>query len=398
MTRSAHHVITGYHYQFDKSILEILTATEGDEITLEGVEDVDVEGECIQCKYHETQRYKRSLIKKPLIKFLTHYVETNGSRRYMLYAHFREAEFPVRIDLEELNQILGSQRDTISLDDQELSEFLHNHFRFESGDDIEQQREQVMRALEEASGADPEDCEQYYYGNALHEVIRLSRQAQLEDRITTREAFVDVIDKKQAVFSRWIAQLRGQKDYQKHLRSQLRAMDALRSTKQRLVFIAGSFDVEASPVDLATFCRTIADRFFPLGRVLHDVVPFTVVIDRPLEDVRAVQRQLVAWDIPINTGYEAIEFQPSAFNDRPVINRKALRGGKAGDKVARASYRIRVISAATYADHESSIELHDTFIAVGDPQDVGLAVSEAAPVVRIADADGLIALAEILKP
>ncbi len=59
-SRSAHHTIAGYHYQFDKSILEILRAKPSAEITLEGVEDVDVEGQCIQCKYHATQRYTRA--------------------------------------------------------------------------------------------------------------------------------------------------------------------------------------------------------------------------------------------------------------------------------------------------------------------------------------------------
>ena len=80
-TRSAHHTIAGYHYQFDKSILEILRARPTARIALENIEDVDVEGECIQCKYHAAQRYQPSAIRKPLLAFLKHYRDHGGQDR-----------------------------------------------------------------------------------------------------------------------------------------------------------------------------------------------------------------------------------------------------------------------------------------------------------------------------
>jgi hypothetical protein len=59
--RSADSTIKGYFYQFDFTILQILNASDNDEITVEGIEDVDIsninETIAIQCKYYESTEY-----------------------------------------------------------------------------------------------------------------------------------------------------------------------------------------------------------------------------------------------------------------------------------------------------------------------------------------------------
>ncbi len=63
--REATATIKGYHYQFDKTILEILSAADDEQVVVEGLEDVDLESpsllRSIQCKYQRgaeaRQRY-----------------------------------------------------------------------------------------------------------------------------------------------------------------------------------------------------------------------------------------------------------------------------------------------------------------------------------------------------
>lgn len=396
-SRSAHHTIAGYHFQFDKSILEILRAKRTDEITLEGVEDVDVEGHCIQCKYHAAQRYVPSAIRKPLVAFLKHYRDAGAKKRYTLYAHFGDPRSFKSIDLAELKVILGKEIGTLALSDRRLQSFLRSHFTYEAADDIAEQHESVLSQLGKSLGSTRVDCEQYYYNNALHQVFRLSRQPNIRDRTTTRKAFLKTIDKKEAIFSRWLAQFRGQKDYRKHVRGELKAADALRSSKSRFVFLGEDILAGLSCLDIAAFCRTLADRHFELGKVLIDAVPLTVIVDRVPNDVTEVQGHLLEWGIHLNTGYEAVAFQPKLFNEAPIINRKTVSGGKASDKVSNASYRLRVISAATYMAHKDEIHMPDTLIVAGDVPASKLTPRAGAQVFRITDVDGLMSLARILE-
>ncbi|MCK4871928.1 MAG: hypothetical protein KAS72_04295 [Phycisphaerales bacterium] len=395
-TRSAHHTIAGYHYQFDKSILEILRARPTARIALENIEDVDVEGECIQCKYHAAQRYQPSAIRKPLLAFLKHYRDDGGQHRYTLYAHFRDPGNFKPIGFPELKAILGKERTALKLSDRKLRLFLKDHFRYEDADDIDTQQQAVLAELGSVMSAPRADCEQYYYGNALHEVFRLARQADVKSRTTTRRGFVAAIDKKRVIFRRWLAEMRGQKNYVKHVRESLKAADALRSNKRRFVYLTDDFASNLRTVDIATFCRKLADQYFELGKVLYDAEPVTVIIERPLEQIKDVQQRLLAAGIRLNTGYEGIAFQPALFNERPIINKKADHGGKATDKVSNASYRIAVIGADTYKAHATQIDSPDTFIIAGDSHATNLAAPKDAQVFRITDTDSLGSLARIL--
>ena len=394
--RSAHHTIAGYHYQFDKSILEILRSRPNSPVQLEAVEDVDVEGECIQVKYHATQKYTRSKIKKPLIAFLEHYRDSGGKQHYRLYAHFEDADAFKAVDLAELKAILGDARATLGLSYARLRAFLKDHFTFELADDLNAQQAAVLAELRRVLHASPSDCSQYYYNNALYEVFRLARQATVPERSTTHAAFIRAIDQKSQIFTRWLAELRGQRDYARAVRESLNATDALRTTKARFVFLAGSLVEHASITDIAAFCGTLADRFYELGKALHNAVPITVIVERPGDDVLDVQRKLLSRGVRLNTGYEAVGFQPALFNEPPIINRNTNRGGKAGDKVAKASYRIGVIGADTYATHRAKIDPPDSFIVCSRTSRTNLQPPDDCQTFMIADVTDLTALSAIL--
>ena len=182
----------------------------------------------------------------------------------------------------------------------------------------------------------------------------------------------------------------------KYVRAELKANDALRSNKKRYVFLEADIVANESSTDIAVFCRTIADQHFELGKVLCDAVPLTVIIDQSIDVVREVQRKLLKWGICLNSGYEAIAFQPALFNDPPVTNRKGRPGGRVVDRVSNASYRISVISAATYGAHQAHIDMPDTFLIAGGQRSVAATPETGSQVFRIYDVDSLGSLAQIL--
>jgi len=124
-SRSAHHAIAGYHYQFDKSLIEILNASDGAQVTLEGIEDIDLAAQLIQCKYHSGQKYTPSRVKSPLVQFITHYAgSSTRSRVYTLYAHFREGAIPTAFSPAEFKALVGDPLRHLGLTETELATFL----------------------------------------------------------------------------------------------------------------------------------------------------------------------------------------------------------------------------------------------------------------------------------
>lgn len=78
MDRAAIDTIRGYFYQFDMTILQILSQTDGNtEVLVEGIEDVDIitptETTAIQCKYYESTEYNHSVIKSAVVFLVEHY-------------------------------------------------------------------------------------------------------------------------------------------------------------------------------------------------------------------------------------------------------------------------------------------------------------------------------------
>src|ERR1035437_9579008 len=95
MSRAADYTIKGFLYQFNKTLIEILTSEDDSIITVEGiVEDVEIVTPAamtaIQCKYHEaSETFKPSGIFKPLLQMMGHFHANAGANiRYILFAHY----------------------------------------------------------------------------------------------------------------------------------------------------------------------------------------------------------------------------------------------------------------------------------------------------------------------
>jgi hypothetical protein len=75
--RSATATIKGYFYQFDQTIVRLLEASKQASVTVEGIEDIDLDGgdksAFVQCKYYEGTEYNHSVIKDAVIHMLRHF-------------------------------------------------------------------------------------------------------------------------------------------------------------------------------------------------------------------------------------------------------------------------------------------------------------------------------------
>lgn len=279
--RQANSTIKGYLYQFNKSILEILSADDEASITLEGViEDIDVQlpnaFSTIQCKYHEDLKFTMSSVAAPILEMICHFNECAAlgkKTQYILFAHYGENVEEIDTDAferhistttskelqlsffhkiytipdatilnlankpkknkQDKDRILDyykSHRTSLSLC-VDLSKFW-TCFRYVKAEEFEQLKEKVIQKLCEQT--DREIAESLYYPNAFSMVANISSKPDVCDRTIDSKTFLEELKSKESVLiTKWLLAgldkkkiLRAKKDY---LSSQFSLNTAIRA-------------------------------------------------------------------------------------------------------------------------------------------------------------------------
>ncbi len=236
--RSAIDTIKGYFYQFDYSIEKLLTLSgDDDEITVEGVEDIDIETStettAIQCKYYSKTEYNHSVIAKPIRLMLSHYKDvTTGAKpkiKYHLYGFYNSGQnklsFPLDIAfLKEkfltykLKGVQKRHHDELGLKDSDLCEFLKLLSIDIEAKEYSAQHNAIILLLKEIFSCDNFEAEYYFYNNALNEIRKIAINDNEGDRKIKKKDFIKSIDLKKLLFNKWFLELKGKKVYHKELK------------------------------------------------------------------------------------------------------------------------------------------------------------------------------------
>jgi hypothetical protein len=371
-SRAAGPAISGYAYQFDKTTLAILAAGDDETVVVEGVEDVDViglrTGQAIQCKYYAAQTYSLARIRDAIQPMLEAFA---GGRRwnYRLYAHFKDQEptpvsFP--LTLAELKDSLtkhkGDPKEVRYYEhhaDAVLEDFLA-HFQIVAGPELEGQRQEVRDGLADALGAGAADVTDLHYPNALTLVMNLAMRTDQADRRITRKAFVEELDKRPAMYTRWSRELLGRERYLKGIRLTIKRLGLTKSVARRTVLLG------AAELSSATTATSAADfvaalRFIGFGPdLLKSARPWTVILDADETAVRDTKRALIDRGVALHDGYEHLQFSAEAFDRDPLVNTTT------GGKVIAVSYDVRVLSRATFDSHSPQLRAPDVLLAFDD--------------------------------
>lgn len=79
-----YYAIKGFLYQFDKSIIELLSVGGSQEIFIEHTQDINYQNYVLQIKHKEASKYSNSKIREPIIKLLEIY-NNDTSKKFCLY-------------------------------------------------------------------------------------------------------------------------------------------------------------------------------------------------------------------------------------------------------------------------------------------------------------------------
>lgn len=234
--RQATHPIEGYLYQFNSTILELLKANMDDEITIEGIEDIDIFSvgllTAVQCKYHAEQSYTPSEIKEAIQLMVMHYKQELDkgmpvSLKYKYFGHFKSGhdKLDLPISLQFLKKdLLSGKKDgqkyekhkELKLSDQLLQDFINLLVIDINAPSYEDQEMQIFEAFQKESGLNCgslDEAQGFFYSNALSIIAELSRQHDINNRNITKSDFLTRINTKQYFFDKWFLAYKTQKQY-----------------------------------------------------------------------------------------------------------------------------------------------------------------------------------------
>ena len=349
--RSAGSAIEGFVYQFDYTILEILRATQGATVVVEGLEDVDlVNGDDLtatQVKYLAAQKYSSPRVLRQPILLMLKAFSAGLVADFILHVHFGEGVVPTGFTLDELKDCLTVNRTKPSrieklyepFPEATLEGFIDRLTIRPGAARLEQQSE-VFRHLAQVIGCSPQEAAELHYGNALAKVQALAMAKDPLLRTISRTEFVTAINKRESLYTSWHRQVVGDERYLLALARKLKASRSLAANKSKVLIIDVDRDADRSKL-LASLIELLAkDHFGP--RKLTTTKPWSVVLVGDDWAVRNLKVTLLQMGLSLNDGYEEILFQPDLFARPPVIN------SSNGTLITKTSFDVRVIRAENF--------------------------------------------------
>lgn len=346
MGRTAEYSIKGYLYQFLRYLSELLAATDGQTVTIEGaIEDIDISSasrvRAVQCKYHEqADTFSLSRIYKPILLMMEHFSHNPNVTpliSYHLFCHFPNSTGRHVLKVADLEKILATT--AVSLKPIvgrikkpiDLAKFLER-LTIEFGPTVDDLQEVVLLALQQA-GFSIDDTRAVIYPAALQRIVETSVKDTTSNRSLTREPFIAELRKiKHVTFTRWTRELLTRKQIFQRLRKDLKA--SLDQNGRRRFFIIDPTEIVDFDDAIVNFIKAFVEKFS--FKYLHTDPPLFAIAGNL--DIQPIIVRLYEKQIEATTGLVgSSEFRRDRLFRQPMITRK-----KSGP--ARLEFRLRLVS------------------------------------------------------
>ncbi|NCB75033.1 MAG: hypothetical protein EOM51_09875 [Clostridia bacterium] len=334
-SRAAIDTITGYYYQFDYYILQLLELdADTDTVCIEGIEDVDInhldETTAIQCKYYSKTEYNHSVIAKPIRLMLSNYKETLGSGKqlkYRIYGNYSsgQSKFPDVVDVAFAKEKLFTYThdDTkhehhieLGLTDEDIADFLTRLTIDINAISYEEQVKCVITKLKEVFSCCEYESEYYYYNSSLRLVKELATKQRVAERTITKREFISKIDNRNGLFDIWYLQFKGVKEYCQSVKAQYFSPKNV-SPCERLFLI--DCDERILDTEIKTLVLKIAKNWSKLSkREVSPFCPYIYLHNVSEQRVSNIKQALQNDDIYFLDGYD---FKGATFSTKSIARR-----------------------------------------------------------------------------
>ncbi len=350
VNRDATDTITGYFYQFDKTILEILSQSNlNDAVEVEGVEDIDVhdgnETTAIQCKYYAKTEYNHSVIKHPITLMVKHFSgidPAENTMRYHLYGHFKSGQDKlggINVDILKSKfltyqkskndgkggKIKTEQRvyDELGLDDSSLQIFLDRLSLDINAPSFEDQSLEIVNKLESILKVTAAEAELYHYNSALKVIRDLSVQQDKKARVITKRTFIEKIKAQDEVFDSWYIRRKGRENYIKSIRKQRLSSGLNMDPFNRFFLIDCASSSEIG--DIKELVYSIAKKWSKIStRQKPCFCPSIYLHGLGIDDLKNIKKEMYSEGQLFIDGYPfyGADINPSHFYTTPSIDNK----------------------------------------------------------------------------
>lgn len=241
--REATASIRGYIYQLDATLLEILRSGIDDEVVIEGIEDFDrYTTDNItysQVKYYAGQNLTNSVLRDPLHKLFTHFINLKktqrNNRKYIIYGHFASVNISTeKLTPQRFREAMAYSKETKSEDgkksrtshslldgstikDSEIQEFC-DRFEIKISESFDEHRRLVIEAVRVANRVSPLEAEGFSYPRAFDYISNLAIKADHNDRKSTQRQLIEHLKGCQAIHHKWMLREKSSREYEKHFR------------------------------------------------------------------------------------------------------------------------------------------------------------------------------------
>lgn len=333
--RDAIDTITGYYYQFDFYILQLIgLLNDNDTITIEGIEDVDITDEneltAIQCKYYAKTEYNHSIIARPIRLMLKDYVnrvQQKKNIRYKLYGKYQSGhdKYPGTLSVDFAKEslftytekkVVHALHNELNLTDTDIEDFLSKVDVDINAEDYAVQQRNVIKGLENVFHCSNFEAEYYYYNNALRMVKEIATKQDAKDRVICKSVFLAKINSKKMLFDKWYLQFKGIREYCTEIKKQYFSPRNV-SPFERFFLIECDFQIEDTKL-LALIIK-ISKNWSKLSRrEIRTFCPYIYLHGISKERLVILKKKLQQEDIRLWDGYD---FLGADFSVDSIIRR-----------------------------------------------------------------------------
>jgi hypothetical protein len=262
-----YYALKGFDFQVDKTILEILSSVdENKKISIEQIQDINANDFVMQVKYKETQDFKPSKIKEPVVQLIHEFLKNVGqdiSKVYYLYCFFKDKNnYTESVDLILLDKILGNKNEDFTKVQKEI--FL-TKFKLVFSPSFQLQFEQVIEKLRENNlGSDDEESIFYYSNIADFLRKKVILNLSQSDRNSTKKEILELLKlRKTLVFNSTYREFLGRQNYFKFIKSKFFTYTNIDDFERFFIIeIEGSESI----VEIKNVVFAIKNKFYVLNR------------------------------------------------------------------------------------------------------------------------------------
>lgn len=356
--RSAESSITGYSYQFLITILHILESNMDSKCIIEGIEDLDIinaddDKYLNQYKYHAGKDITNSLISKPVILMLNHYLKRGGNNfKYKLFIHANDRQYILKT--ENLKKILtlttGEKYKEEDLkdeykDDEKLKLFT-KLFSICVTDKFDILEEKVIYKISELMNLDEQTVKLSIFPFAYKKINDLARKDRECDRTITGRKFIDILKKANKIIDLvTLARIKEEKEFLNYFKRELKLLGIKKNNSDHIFVMPNDHNT----VDLII---GLAQNFVYQGKNADNRTPLFVV-----EKIDGLKLKLISeiekrnLEMFYNDGYEDTKFFIKKFKQSNTVDLSASR-----KKInAVSNFNFRLISKDTFIENQNEM-------------------------------------------